>query len=209
MKTVLVDLDGVVLNLAAEVHRFAQRRLSRSLPPPESWRPYNFSEAMGLSRSNWEFLQDSMRRSNKLGYLRQFYPQAQAFIEHLAGSHRVVFVTTPWRGLPHWVESTYSLLDHYLNRRNFSIVFTADKHLVAGDWLVDDKWENLEKTPDRGILFSRPWNEKFENQAHYVADGFADVLGIVEGATSVAATIEPSSVNARKKSARKKTAKKR
>jgi 5'(3')-deoxyribonucleotidase len=180
MTTILLDCDGVVLDLASTLHKFVQRMLSRKVPPPTSWKTYDFQDAMELTKSEWQFVHKMIERKDRLGYLVGYYPQAQAFIEHLSFTSKVVFVTSPWRGLDHWVEARLGLLDTYLSRRNFSIVFTADKDVVSGAWLVDDKWDHLENIPERGILFARPWNEKYEPWAHYVARDYAGVIEIIE-----------------------------
>ena len=205
VKTILLDCDGVVLNCAAAVHQFAQRMLARKLNPPESWKSYDFREAMELTKSEWEFIVKMLERKDKIGHLIGYYPQAQSFIEHLGFDNKVVFATTPWRGLNHWVEARYGLLDHFLNRRNYSIVFTSEKHLIQGDWLIDDKFDNMDKTPERGILFSRPWNLKFENFAAYVARNYADVLAIVEPQVDAVSTIEQIKPHVQKVAARKET----
>jgi len=209
MKTILLDCDGVILNLAGTLHTFVQRLLSRKVPPPESWKCYDFREAMELTRSEWEFVTKTLVRKNKLGHLIPYYPQAQSFIEHLGFENKVVFTTAPWRGLEHWVEARYSVLDHFLNRRNYRIAFTHDKDLIQGDWLIDDKWENMEKTPERGVLFTRPWNMKYQNFAAFIAGNYTDVLAIVEGHVDDTSTISQAVSHVQKVTARKKTASKK
>jgi len=207
MKTLLLDCDGVILNLAGTLHRTVQKLLSRRVPPPESWKSYDFKDAMELTRSEWEFITKTLVHRNKLGHLVQFYPQAQSFIEHLGFENKVVFTTAPWRGLEHWVEARYSILEHFLGRRNYRIVFTADKDLIAGDWLIDDKWENMEKTPERGILYLQPWNMKFENFAAFVARNYQDVLAILDGHIDDSSTIVQVEPRGKEKPAQKKVAK--
>jgi 5'(3')-deoxyribonucleotidase len=194
MKTILLDCDGVILDLAGTLHKFVNKMLGRKVPPPESWKCYEFKDAMELTRSEWEFVSKMLTRKDRIGYQIPFYSSAQSFIEHLGFDNRVVFTTAPWRGLDHWVEARYSVLDHFLGRRNYSIVLTHEKDLISGDWLIDDKWENMEKTPERGILFARPWNVKFNNFAAFVAGNYTDVLAILDGQvddTSTIAKIEP------------------
>lgn len=207
MKTILLDCDGVVLNLAATLHKFVQRMLARKVPPPESWKSYDFREAMELTRSEWEFITKMLARKDRIGYQIPYYPQAQSFIEHLGFENKVVFTTSPWRGLDHWVEARYGVLDHFLGRRNYSIVLTHDKHLISGDWLIDDKWENMEKTPERGILFLRPWNAKLSNFAAFIASNYTDVLAILDGRVDDTSTITQLVTGEQEKPTQKKVAK--
>lgn len=180
MKTILLDCDGVVLDLANTLHRFVQRLLTRKVPPPTSWQTYDFREAMKLTKSEWEFVVKTLERKDKLGHLVPWYPGAQSFVEYLGYNHRVVFATAPWRGLNHWVEARLNLLNHYLGRRAYSYVVTDNKDLITGEWLIDDKWENIAAMPERGILFVRPWNIKHESFAAFTARSYADVIEIIE-----------------------------
>lgn len=207
MKTILLDCDGVILDLAATLHKFVQRMLARKVPPPDSWKCYDFKDAMELTRSEWEFVNKMLTRKDRIGYQIPFYPSSQSFIEHLGFENKVVFTTAPWQGLDHWVEARYSVLDHFLNRRNYSIVFTHEKELIKGDWLIDDKWENMEKTPERGILFSRPWNVKFANFAAFIAQNYTDVLAIMDGQVDDTSTIAQIETRGKEKPAQKKVAK--
>jgi 5'(3')-deoxyribonucleotidase len=207
MKTILLDCDGVILNLAGTLHKFVQRMLSRKVPPPESWKCYDFREAMELTKSEWEFIHKMLARKDRLGYQIPYYPQAQSFIEHLGFENRVIFTTAPWRGLDHWVEARYGVLDHFLGRRNYSIAFTRDKHDINGDWLIDDDWENMEKTPERGILFLRPWNVRLSNFAAFVAQNYTDVLAILDGRVDDSSTIVQVETRGKEKPVKKASAK--
>jgi len=197
----------VILDLASTLHKFVQRMLARKVPPPESWKCYEFKDAMELTRSEWEFVSKMLIRKDRIGYQIPYYPAAQSFIEHLGFDNKVVFTTSPWRGLNHWVEARYSLLDHFLNRRNYRIVNTEDKDLISGDWLIDDKWENMEKTPERGILFSRPWNMKYSNFAAFIAGNYTDVLAILDAPVDATSTITQAETRGKEKPAQKKVAK--
>lgn len=181
MTTILLDVDGVLADCNKAVYQAARRMFNRKLPHYSTWDKYAFEDSMKLTRSEKEYFYKTLARKDNVGNQINFYSGAQSFIEHLGFGHEVVFVTAPWRGLDHWVEARYALLDHYLGRRKFSIVLTHDKHLIRGDWLIDDKWENIEKNLDRGILFEQPWNTAARTSANYTAKDYAEVLKIVEG----------------------------
>lgn len=181
-KTILLDVDGVVADCATPVYEFAKTLFEdKELPPPEKWEHYEFEKAMGLNRNEADVFQVEIRRANNIGEQIKFYPEAQSFIEFLATDNQVVFVTTPWRGLTHWVEARYELLRPYAGRKNFGgVIFTEDKHHVSGDWLIDDKWSNMFQTPDRGILFARPWNVADHEKARCVCNTYASVIKRIE-----------------------------
>jgi len=181
VKTILLDVDGVLADCNKAVYQAARKMFNRKIPHYSTWDKYAFEDSMKLTRSEKEYFYKTLARKNNVGYQINFYPGAQAFIEHLGFGNQVVFCTAPWRGLEHWCEARYSLLEHYLGRRNYSVVFTHDKHLVQGDWLVDDKWENIEKNLERGVLFAQPWNTSAHKAANFVAKDYTEVLKIVEG----------------------------
>jgi len=191
MKTILLDCDGVIIDLAGTVHRTCQRLLERRLPPPATWEAYAFPEAMKLTRSEWEYVTKTLERKDRIGNLAPWYPQAQSFVEHLGFDNRVVFATSPWRGLDHWVEARLRFLEHFLGRRNYSYAVMSDKHLLEGDWHIDDSWSQLAWRPERGILFLRPWNKREAFQAAHTAADYAGVLGIIETPDHVIAADEP------------------
>lgn len=180
MATILVDVDGVIADIATPVYKLARKLTGRKLPKPETWNTYDFADALKLTRNEREYFAREVRRQNNLGWRVEFLPNAHNFLEHLAMGHEVVFVTAPWIGLEHWVEARMSLLETYLGRKKFSIVFTKDKHLVKGDWLIDDHYENIAKNHERGIMLKRPWNERFCAQAQWVAEDYKAIVEIID-----------------------------
>lgn len=180
MKTILLDVDDVLVDCAETVYRQAKKWFAKKLPPPKDWKTFAFHEAMGLTKSEGEFLYARLKKRDNIGYQINWFPQAQSFVEHLGFQNKVVFCTAPWWGLEHWCEARYRLLEPYLGRRNFSLVLTDDKSQVKGDWLIDDKYENISGDLDRGILFEKPWNAKARKSVLYSAANYADVLKIVE-----------------------------
>lgn len=181
MSRILLDVDGVIADCDTQVWKAAKRLFKRKFPPPASWRHYEFPQALGLSRNEGQFFMKQLEKEDRLGWSIGFYNGAQSFTEHLSmEGHEVVFCTAPWRGMCHWVEARYGLLEHFLGRQRYSIVFTHDKHLVDGDWLIDDKWENLAKTPERGILFAHLRNEQHHQYANHVVRNYADILKVIK-----------------------------
>lgn len=181
-QTILLDVDGLLADCATQVYRAARRLLKRKLPKPSEWTSYDFSEAMKLTRSESEYFERALKRENNLGWKIEFSPGAANFVEFLHGTGRkIVFVTAPWYGLEHWVEARQHLLQPFLARRNFDVVFTHAKHLVAGDWLVDDHYENIAQNRERGILFVQPWNARYRAMSDYVAESYVEVIETIGG----------------------------
>jgi 5'-nucleotidase len=100
------------------------------------------------------------------------YPGATAGIEALMEIADVTFVTSPWWSSPYWLNERYQwLVAHFGEKQARKLVFTSDKHLVAGDILIEDHidtliiWERLGFKSRLGILIDRPHNQGLHPRA--------------------------------------------
>jgi len=178
-RTILLDVDDVLLNCSAEVHKTAEEFFQASLPSPETWETESFADAMKLSKTQWRDFEAYLREKDDLATRFVWYQNALAFTERLASFGEVVFCTAPWVGLKHWYETRREALAPFLGRRGYQLVMTNQKHLVKGDILIDDLWKNIERTPERGILFAKPHNKKDQDQAERVAHDYTETLTMV------------------------------
>jgi 5'(3')-deoxyribonucleotidase len=161
MKTLLLDCDGVLLDCESQVHKIALKATRRELPGPAVWHTFEFEEAMGLSRSEiWAF-HDEIERSD-IGYNIQAYPGAVEFVDWAAERFDVCFVTSHWRGLPHWVPAREEVISTFFGA-HYDVIFAHNKSRVIGDHLVDDKPATLIQNQHRAIKFARPWNREVAN----------------------------------------------
>jgi 5'(3')-deoxyribonucleotidase len=163
MRTVLLDVDGVLANTGAAIHAYAERWFGRSFPKPETWQSYSFFQALGLTDLEAQAFDNMLRVTDEIGWTITPYPGACAFVETLAAHRDVVFVTAPWGGLKHWVVARDSFLRNHFGRY-VDVIYTGAKHRVHGDALLDDHPETILKQPatasllSRGVLFDRPYN---------------------------------------------------
>lgn len=155
-RTVLLDVDGVIADCAAAVHRAAEQILERPVPGPHTWEHFDFHSAMSLGREDAARFRAGIQRHSTLGHDIELFPGAQEFVLKLAETRDVVFVTAHWRGLDHWVSARDKLLNDAFP--GFDVVYTHAKHRVIGDSLLDDKPENIDANAARGWLFDQPWN---------------------------------------------------
>lgn len=155
MKTLLLDVDGVVADCATPVHNFAQRYIERDLPTPAEWRDFDFSISMGLSPVESALFRRNILNSD-VAWQIDLYPGAARSVNKLCKAFEVVFVTSHWANYPAWVPAR----DELLARFGRPIVYTHDKWLVRGDYLVDDRPLTLSDTRGQWapVRFVRPWN---------------------------------------------------
>jgi 5'(3')-deoxyribonucleotidase len=162
MKTILLDVDGVLADCATPVYNVARRVIGERVPQPKYWHDFEFDVSMGLSAYERDRLYGTIHNEDALGWHVQPYPGAQDFVEELLGlEYDVVAVTAHWTlggVLPCWVPARCELITECFF--DIPVVFTHHKGRVQGDFLVDDGPHNLGKTPSRGILFDQPWNRK-------------------------------------------------
>lgn len=156
MKTVLLDVDGVIADCMTPVHRAAEGILGRPLPRPDQWEHFEFKDALQLDSREDELLHQALLSDDRVGREILLYPGAYKFVKTLSRHADVVFVTSHWRRMPHWVPARDALLENCFP--GLDIVYTHSKTRVLGDVLVDDKPKNILENRHRGLLFSRPWN---------------------------------------------------
>lgn len=91
------------------------------------------------------------------------YPEALGAYQKLSTIGKVVWVTAPLKGAPHWHLERLEWLETHFGASEEDVVFTHDKSHVWGDVLIDDKLENVESWAEThkqglGILWDRPYN---------------------------------------------------
>jgi 5'(3')-deoxyribonucleotidase len=168
--TVLLDVDGVLVDLATPVHVAAQDILTKTLPPPSEWAAYDFAKAMGLTQSQATRLYNILRKRDNLAAQALWYPGAIEFVRKLLDNgYDVCFVTKPWEGMPSWQKDRRrQLVEHFPEQE---IMFTAHKRRIIGHYLIDDCVDHIVHNRGRGMLFDQPWNRGYE------ARGFRRICG--------------------------------
>ena len=57
----------------------------------------------------------------------------------------------------------------------------VDKSLIAADYLIDDRKENVQSAYGKGIIFSQPWNRTL--RGYFRLDSWAGVVNLLERGT--------------------------
>jgi 5'(3')-deoxyribonucleotidase len=155
--TVLLDVDGVLVDLATPVWTAAQEILDKPLPPPREWVTYDFDKAMGLSPSQATRVYNMLRKRDNLAAQAQWYPGAVEFVRKLIDhGYDVCFVTKPWAEMASWQKDREHQLKESFPQQEF--MFTGHKRRIIGHFLLDDCVDHIRQDPARGLLFDRPWN---------------------------------------------------
>lgn len=173
MKQLVCDIDDVLLDLVQE------------------WiRRYNFDFQENIKKSDitdWDLSQFIQNKNNK-EYLYQYiedpsiYDNIKPIKNSLWGinqlrklGYRVLFVTSATKGHHlrklQWLQD-YNFIDH---RKNY---FEAvDKSVYIGEYIIDDKFDNVINFQGKGILYQQSWNIK-ENW-NRKCNGWKEVINLI------------------------------
>ncbi len=179
IKTVFLDMDGVLVNFRKGVHDAFNKPYDYSTLS-KKWTFWNDWPEVTLEMVNsacnllfWTNLEwteggrDILRTIWQIFDSKDIYLLTDPVIGHETETGKMAWVNA-W--LPEYVKRT--------------IITQAPKHLVAkpNTLLIDDKDENVEefvKAGGYGILVNRPWNKGYERADHTVEDLEIDLLDIV------------------------------
>jgi 5'-nucleotidase len=74
--------------------------------------------------------------------------------------HRIIFVTTPT--IKSAGRKFLWLLNNSFVSNMKDYIEVTDKSLVRANMLIDDKYENIKAFDGSGVLYSQPWNLKYD-----------------------------------------------
>lgn len=154
MKTILIDVDGVLANMVEPWLDVLYRVTHRSHHVNQI-QGFDFQGVCNPHEAAqvWRYIAGTPGWC--LGLLD--YPGAANALGRLRRLGRVVAVTAPLAESDFW---TFERA-RWLGRRGFrkeDIVFASDKSLVTGDVLIDDGQHNIDAFQGPGMLIARPWN---------------------------------------------------
>lgn len=140
---VLLDCDGVLANF-----------IQATLDGLQSVMPHNLTHD---SITTWEvfdsFPQEAQQhRSSVYAYLKKeggclgipLYPGSQGGVARLQNIADVIIVTSPFKGSKTWTHEREQWLEEYFNIEHTEVIHAKRKEFVRGDFLIDDKPENLQ-----------------------------------------------------------------
>lgn len=159
---VLLDVDGVVADFVTSA-----KAAATAVTGKEYWgvpvTKFEALESLGLTKSQVKAAYEVMNSPN-YAYEMSVIPGAPRAVKKLVNVADVYFVTAPLPTSPTWDYDRRRWLKKVFGTGwDERVVFTKEKHLIAGDFFVDDKIENVEEWQSywhsgKAILLSQPWN---------------------------------------------------
>lgn len=143
---VLIDCDGVLSNFREQLFHHAKIE------------PFEITEWGFIGkdeRMSWDVAHKAVCRAGFCLNM-QPYDGAREFVNHFEDSY---IVTSPWYKSPYWVDERYTWLRRHIKFPTNRVVVTGAKYLCKGDYLIDDKLDNVVKwckawPQGKGIVFS-------------------------------------------------------
>jgi 5'(3')-deoxyribonucleotidase len=159
---ILVDCDGV---MAAFVNATLERvrLMTGKAFTPDQVTAWDVIECLGVPEATCKEIYTSMEQKWFCENIEPF-PGAHEGVQELRNLGDVYCVTAPFRG-DYWMAEREKWLKKHFDFPRSKIVFCHDKHIIAGDVLIDDKTETCIKwqeanTQGTAILFERSYNKR-------------------------------------------------
>jgi 5'(3')-deoxyribonucleotidase len=171
MRVVLLDVDGVLADFVGGC--------LRGDVGAEDIRAWDVLESLPA-----EYRDEVFESWHREGWCRGLglYPGAREAVMGLRDVARVLFVTSPMSGAPHWMWERDRWLREHLNATSDEIVFATAKHHVCGDVFVDDRVANVldwhrHHPLGLAVLWRQPYNEDADLPSAILhTDDWSDVM---------------------------------
>ena len=139
---VLLDCDGVLCDFVSGFLGVVRDQLGM-IYRPEEITEFSLWRALGLSKEEFDLCSLHIHEP---GFCESLKPYKGAWdgVARLYGLASVYVVTSPWNSCPTWTYERERWLKFHFNLDHGRVVHTSAKHLVSGDFLVDDKTSTLE-----------------------------------------------------------------
>ncbi len=157
---VLLDCDGILFDFVTPALKII-KEVTGIVATAEDITEWDMMAGLGLTKRQGGECYDRMRDE---GYCRNLpvYPGAQEGVDALLRFCDVHPVTAPFFSKT-WVHERDGALKNYFGFSRQDVVHTSAKHLVSGDYLVDDKTDTLiawhaEHITRHAVLWDHPYN---------------------------------------------------
>ena len=160
--TVLVDVDGPLCAFDKAAVTIVNRITGKhyTVDDIETWEIFESIEKDNPDIKNLVY-NEIKARGSILGF--EVQGDAKEGIEKLRKVCELVIVTSPFWGSETWVHERDQWLYDHFKIKHHDVIHARKKHHVAGDFLIDDKLDNLKQWSSRfpggtPLLWSRPSN---------------------------------------------------
>lgn len=135
---VLLDVDGVLADFTSGLLRIVHEVTGRSYAP-DHVTEYDFARALSLTPDEREVVNRVI--STRAGFCSglDVFDGAYDGVRRLRSVADVYVATSPWNSAPTWTHERERWLWAHFEIPHARVLHGSAKHLIAGDFLVDDK----------------------------------------------------------------------
>lgn len=178
---ILVDMDGVIADwgraYGASLDRFGEA--AAGIPRHRDQRTFNLND--GRTPEEKAMIAQVMVEPGFYSRLDLIPGAVRALKTMVKEGHDVRIVTSPWVSNPTCASDKLNwIVDRYGSHWGPRVIITADKTLVQGDVLIDDKPEvgGVARPTWQHVLFDQPYNRDVNKPRIRNWSEWRDVLGI-------------------------------
>lgn len=142
MTRILLDCDGVLADFIGPVLELVREHTGREHARADVT-GFGFAAALKLSADENRIVTDAI--SNRAGWWSSLpvLPGAREGVARLRELGEVYIVTSPWNSCATWLHEREAWLKKHFDIPHSRVLAGSAKHLVAGQWFVDDKTSTL------------------------------------------------------------------
>jgi 5'(3')-deoxyribonucleotidase len=168
MKILLLDADGVFVDFVKGFFQVIKTVTGKEFTQDQIT-GFDIGQSLGLTSDEMEAVHSQI----KPGFCRALepIPDAIRWIQRInATCAEVYVVTSPLSSVPTWTHEREAWIKEHLGLHHSHVLHGSAKHLVRGDFFVDDKAETVEKwnlhNLGTAVMWKRPWNERYPWHGH-------------------------------------------
>lgn len=161
MKTLLLDADGVIVDFVKGYLNTVEAVTGKRFTVDQITQ-FDIGKALGLSPEEISKVYAAI----KPGFCESLdpLPGAVEAVQRLMCCTDLYIVTSPLSALNTWASEREKWLKKHLGLSNKRVLSGSAKHLVRGDFFVDDRAENVvewdEHNAGVAVMWKSPWNAK-------------------------------------------------
>ena len=181
-KILLLDADGIFVNFVKGFLQVIKDATGKSFTEDQITE-FNICKALGLNDVESTLVYSKITP----GFCRDLEPMPEAisWIQRLNATCADVYVvTSPFSSVPTWTHEREIWIKEHIGLPHSRVIHGSAKHLIRGDYFVDDKAENCqawdENNPGTAILWDQPWNAKFPWHGHRLNE-WAKLESVIQG----------------------------
>lgn len=180
-KIILLDCDGVVVNFIQGVFD-ELTKLGGPQMSPEEIIKFNFFD---LIPEVFRAQVLAAVGSKDFCLNLQPYPGVAEFVEELKQLGQIYITTSPYPS-DNWHAERVKWIERELLISKKNVIFTDNKSLVRGDFMIDDRYEyvmdwSIKNPSGRGILLDQPWNQNERGPGNmYRVSSYEEILRTIK-----------------------------